>query len=84
MGRYRTYIGTDNKELCRKPLESPQSLPKDTLFEDNLFEHILESIRGRDKARIIRDIGRLIIPSAEILAIRGARHLKILQRDNQY
>jgi hypothetical protein len=36
------------------------------------------SIRGKNETRVIRDIEQLIVPSAEILAIRGAQHLKIL------
>ncbi|PQE07018.1 phosphatidylserine decarboxylase protein [Rutstroemia sp. NJR-2017a BBW] len=79
MGKHHKNISTDNQELCRKLLESPRSLPKNTLSEYGLFEHTLESILARNKARIIRDIRQLIVPSAEILAVRGARHLKILR-----
>jgi hypothetical protein len=39
----------------------------------------LESIKGRNETRVIRDIAQLIAPPAEILAIRGAKHLKILR-----
>lgn len=78
MGRYKD-ISAESKELCQKLLKSPQSPPKDSLFEDDLLEDILDSIANRNEARVIRDIAQLIVPSAEILAIRGAKHLKILR-----
>lgn len=79
MNRYGEGISAESKELCQRLLRSPQSPPKDTLFEDDLFEDTLELIRGRNETRVIRDIAQLIVPSAEILAIRGAKHLKILR-----
>ncbi|EOA81597.1 uncharacterized protein SETTUDRAFT_174275 [Exserohilum turcica Et28A] len=79
MCRYEGGISAESKALCQKLLNSAQSLPKDTLFEDELFEDTLESIKGRNEARVIRDIAQLIVPPAEILAIRGAKHLKTLR-----
>ncbi|KAI0103147.1 hypothetical protein GGR51DRAFT_573325 [Nemania sp. FL0031] len=61
-------ISVESKELCQKLLTSPQSPPKDTLFEDDLND-----------TRVIRDIAQLIVPSAEILALCGAKHLEILR-----
>ncbi|KAF7876806.1 hypothetical protein EAF04_001889 [Stromatinia cepivora] len=79
--RYRG-INAESQEVCRKLLDSfvksPQSPPKDTLFEDEFFDHTLASIKGSE-TRVIREIGQLIVPSAEILAIRGATHLNILR-----
>ncbi|KAJ8064109.1 hypothetical protein OCU04_007944 [Sclerotinia nivalis] len=76
-------INPESQEVCRKLLDSfvksPQSPPKNTLFEDEFFDHTLASIKGRNETRVIRDIGQLIVPSAEILAIRGATHLNILR-----
>jgi hypothetical protein len=76
--RYKD-MSVESKELCRKLLNSPQSPPKDTMFEDDLFDDTLESIKGRTENRVIRDIAQLIVPSAELLAIRGSKHLKILR-----
>lgn len=39
----------------------------------------MELIKGRNGTRVIRDIAQLIVPPAEILAIRGAKHLKTLR-----
>ncbi|CBY01425.1 predicted protein [Plenodomus lingam JN3] len=55
------------------------SPPKDTLSDDELFEDTLASIKGRIETRVIRDIAQLIVPFAEILAMRGAKHLKSLR-----
>jgi hypothetical protein len=48
------------------------------LFRDDLFEETYEIIRNKNKARVIRDISPLIVPPAEVLAIRDTKHLKIL------
>ena len=78
MNRYKN-ISVESKELCQKLLNSPQSPPKNTLFQDDLFEDVLESMHGRNEARVIRDIAQLIVPSAEVLAILGCKHLEILR-----
>lgn len=79
MSEYKGGISAESKELCQKLLKLPQSPPKDTLFEDGLFKDTLEAIKGRNETRVIRDISQLIVPPAEILAIRGTEHLKILR-----
>lgn len=35
-------------------------------------------VRNKNEARVVQDISPLIVPLAEVLAIRGAKHLKIL------
>lgn len=67
-----------SKDVCRTLLETVQVLPEASLFRDDLFEDICEEIRNRNKAKIIQDITRLIVPSARHLAISGARNLNIL------
>ncbi len=79
MGKYEEGITPKSIKLCQKLLRSPQSPPKGTLFNDDLFEITLESIKGRNETRVIRDIAQLIVPPAEILAIRGAKHLMMLR-----
>lgn len=60
------------------PLMSEQTIPNDTLFRDEIFKQTCRRVEDRNEARIMRDITPLIVPSAEILSIRGARHLNIL------
>ncbi len=67
-----------SRDLCRILLEEEQSIPQDTLFRDDLFEETCESVQGRNEAMIVRDISPLICPSAQILRIHGAKHLKHL------
>ena len=66
------------KDLCRTLLERPQAVPQDSLFRDDLFAKVCQKIQERNEAMIIQDITRLIVPSAQNLAIRGATHLKHL------
>ena len=69
--------GTD-KALCQELLKNEQPVPKDSLFNDDLFESTCEDIANRNEARVIQDIGRLIVPAPEELFRRGVHHLKHL------
>ena len=87
--RYETLLGTKgsfmvkssldvtstSKTLCRTLLEKQQTTPEDSLFRDDVFESTCEKIHNRNEARVIQDITRLIVPSAESLATFGAKHL---------
>ena len=67
-----------SKDHYRDLLELEQSVPKDSLFRDDLFQEACRKIADRNEARVIQDIARLIVPSAETLATYGATHLKHL------
>ena len=67
-----------SKSSCRRLLDSEQDVPKDSLFRDDLFKKTYRKIQDRNKARVIQDIARLIVPSAETLAIYGATSLDYL------
>ncbi|KAL2264414.1 hypothetical protein VTK26DRAFT_3301 [Humicola hyalothermophila] len=71
-------LASASKDLCRSLLENTQPVPGDTLFRDDIFETTCEKIHNKNKARVIQDISRLIVPSAESLATFGAKHLDIL------
>ncbi|EEH15900.1 hypothetical protein PABG_05987 [Paracoccidioides brasiliensis Pb03] len=71
-------ITDGGKDLCRRLLEAEQTIPKDSLFRDDIFDELCEMIRNRNEAKVIQDVTRLIVPSAQTLAVYGARHLKIL------
>jgi hypothetical protein len=53
-------------------------VPQGSLFRDDLFEKTCEKIQNRNEARVVQDVTRLIVPSAETLAILGATHLESL------
>ena len=71
-------VAQTDKDLCQKLLRKEQPIPKDSLFNDDLFESTCEDIANRNEARVIQDIGRLIVPAPEELFRRGAKHLKHL------
>ncbi|KAF5025163.1 hypothetical protein F66182_2739 [Fusarium sp. NRRL 66182] len=90
--RYETLLGTKgsfmvksslditsvSKGLTRTLFETAQAIPEDTLFRDDVFESSCQKMHNRNEARVIQDITRLIVPSAESLATFGAKHLDIL------
>jgi hypothetical protein len=78
MGKSELGITDESKRLCRNLLEAKQSVPQDTIFRDDLFDETCESVRARNEAMVVRDISPLICPSAQVLRIYGAKHLKPL------
>ena len=71
-------IADASKTFCRTLLEAEQTVLEDSLFQDDLFDETCEMIQDRNEAKVIQDIARLIVPSAQSLAIRGAKRFKIL------
>jgi hypothetical protein len=67
-----------SKSFCRTLLEKEQTVPLDSLFQDDLFDDTCRKIQDRNEAMVIRDIALLIVPSAQTLATYGATHLKHL------
>ncbi|KAF7858882.1 hypothetical protein EAF04_008924 [Stromatinia cepivora] len=64
-----------SKNICRILLEKEQTVPQDSLFRDDVFNKACRKIQDRNEARVVQDIARLIVPSAETLATYGATHL---------
>ncbi|ESZ92435.1 hypothetical protein SBOR_7194 [Sclerotinia borealis F-4128] len=60
-----------SKNLCRKLLETEQTVPRESLFNDETFEKACRNLQDKNEARVIQDIARLIVPSAESLATHG-------------
>lgn len=67
-----------SKGFCRTLLEEEQTVPQNSLFRDDLFDKACRKIQDNNEARVVQDITRLIVPSAEILATYGATHLERL------
>ena len=78
MGKYGQGTTNESKRLCQQLLDAQPTVPQDTMFSDEYFEETCEAIRNKNEARVIRDISLLIVPSAEVLAIRGSQHCRIL------
>ena len=71
-------ITNGSKDLYLRLLGSEQAVPVDSLFRDDLFEETCRKIEDRNEARVIQDIARLIVPSAETLATYGDTKVKYL------
>ncbi|KAK5399934.1 hypothetical protein LTR06_011409 [Exophiala xenobiotica] len=82
MGKYvgRSEDGptTTSKEEYKSLLEAEQVVPEHSLFQDDFFEDTCEMVQNRNEAKVIQDIARLIVPSAQSLAVQGAKHLRCL------
>ncbi len=78
MGKPEMPPTNECKSLCQALLHTEQSTPKDTIFRYDLFETACDNIRNKNEARVIQDIGRLLVPSPETLTMFGATHLKHL------
>lgn len=74
---YKSDLGvTDaSKSLCQILLEREQTVPQVSLFRDDEFDKACQKMQDRNEARVVQDIARLIVPSAETLATYGATHL---------
>ncbi|KAL8722333.1 MAG: hypothetical protein Q9225_001181 [Loekoesia sp. 1 TL-2023] len=78
MGEFNLDIVDASKRLCRNLLEKKQTVPRDSLFRDDLFKKTFRKIQDKNEARVVQDITRLIVPSAESLATYGTTNLDCL------
>ncbi len=78
MGKSELDSTDASKGLCRTLLEKEQTVPQESLFRDDLFEKVCEKKQNRNEARVVQDIARLIVPSAETLTTLGWKHLESL------
>jgi hypothetical protein len=78
MGKSDLGITDASETLSQTLLDAKQSVPKDTLFRDDLFYETCEGVRRRNEAMVVRDISPLICPYPQVLRIDGAKHLKPL------
>lgn len=78
MAKSKLGITSESRALCNSLLEKNQPVPENSLFREESFESACQKIRNRNEERVIQDISRLIVPSAESLATLGAIHLEDL------
>lgn len=76
----RSDLGVTNASLiwCKTLLNSKQTVPKDSLFRDDIFEATCRKVQDRNEARVIRSISPCITPSVEDLETLGAIQLRCL------
>ncbi|KAF2452528.1 hypothetical protein BDY21DRAFT_157141 [Lineolata rhizophorae] len=71
-------ITENSRAMCLDLLRAEQTVPAESLFRDDIFRRTCQNIEDRNEARIVQDITRLIVPSAETFATFGARSLEVL------
>ena len=77
--RGKTTIQECAEELYKSLLHSTYESPPSSLFENELYWKTLEIVYNQNKGRVIRDIQPYIVPSAEILALRGCLEITYLR-----
>jgi hypothetical protein len=70
MERSSLGITDASTSLCQVLLDREQPVPKESLFDHDVFENVCGHVGNRNKAKVIQDISRLIVPAAETLARR--------------
>ncbi|OAP55866.1 hypothetical protein AYL99_10018 [Fonsecaea erecta] len=78
VGRNEEGPTAESKKKYKSLLEAEQVVPEYSLFHDDFFEDTCGMIQDRNEAKVIQDIARLIVPSAQSLAVQGAKHLRCL------
>ncbi|KAJ9133169.1 reverse transcriptase [Pleurostoma richardsiae] len=68
-----------SNDLVQKLLDGEQPVPKETLFDEDLFVDACRNLENKNEARIVQDISRLIVPSAESLALRANRRRQLIE-----
>lgn len=68
----------ESQQECQALLETEQPVPENTVFQDSSYTKLHNCIHGKNEARIVQDIARLIVPSAESLYILGDESLACL------
>ncbi|EGC48973.1 conserved hypothetical protein [Histoplasma capsulatum var. duboisii H88] len=71
-------VTAKSKQICKMLLDEKQTIPKGTIFQNNRFRKAYQKLQGKNESRIVQDISRLIVPSAETLATFGAKTLECL------
>lgn len=71
-------LDAERRRQCDELLMHQTDVPLNTLFSDSTFKATIDSLSSRNAARIMHDIGRLLVPSAETLGLQGAAHLRHL------
>ena len=62
-------ITDKSKQTCRDLLCSISPSPKGSIFDDSVFEKACKNLQNKNEARVIQDLSRLLVPSAETLAL---------------
>ena len=64
-------ITDDYWRLCDRVVKAEHPLPDEPSFKRERLARILERVRFRKEARVVRDITPIVVPSPELLHIDG-------------
>jgi hypothetical protein len=80
MKEYQTQanISEECRSLCKSLVNTPSLPPTGPSFESDRLLKILDLVRFRNEARIVRDIMPFVVPSAELLHVDGHPGLEII------
>jgi hypothetical protein len=76
-------IANESLDLCKTLLDREQELPRESLFDDDIFQAACQRVAGRNEAIVVRDILPLTVPSAEILALRNPKLEYLIESVNE-
>ncbi|KAK4137345.1 hypothetical protein BT67DRAFT_438617 [Trichocladium antarcticum] len=76
-------ITDSSKQLLGDLISNDQPVPQGTLFDDDIFVDACRNLENKNEARIIQDISRLIVPSAESLALRNKSYKRLIESVNE-
>jgi hypothetical protein len=75
MAEHRARVTEDCKQLWKDIRDADFALPESPLFHKERLLQVLDRVRFRNEARVVRDITPVIVPSAELLHIDGHQDL---------
>ncbi|KAF2453096.1 hypothetical protein BDY21DRAFT_424709 [Lineolata rhizophorae] len=79
--RYSTLLETKGSYMDKSEVGITDATSRvflDSLFHDDVFDKACRNLKDKNEARVIQDIARLIVPSAETAAVFGAKALEVL------
>lgn len=82
MGKSPLGITDKSKSFCETLLNSAQPPPKESLFDNDVFESVCNNLENQNETRVIQDVSRLIVPSAEQCALR-TKHKYLVESVNE-
>lgn len=76
MDEHELGITAESGRLCQQLLNGSQAVPSHTLFSDDiLFRKTCRRMKGENETKVVQRLSQFIVPSAEVLADRGIKHL---------
>ncbi|KAI0872477.1 hypothetical protein GGS24DRAFT_491490 [Hypoxylon argillaceum] len=76
-------ITDTSKDFIQTLLGGEITVPKETLFDDDIFVNTCNNLENKNEARVIQDISRLLVPSAESLAHRAETLICLAESVNE-